>query len=202
MKIPFTGVTLLIINFFNHMDSKKTNNVLVVVVAVLAIVFVGFSIMKLKNYRRDEAPMNKWGEEQKQRPDDQATRKDMPAKGNGMQAVVPAELTSDQLAQLKAGAADHATGELTFNITGGSFYFAPNEIRVKQGDKVKIVFTNAGGMHNLILEVYNVKTKDLKTDESDTVEFTADKKGTFEFYCGIGNGYHRQKGQIGVLLVE
>jgi len=125
-----------------------------------------------------------------------------PAGGNMMTAQVPAELTADQLVQLKAGAADHAPTELTFNVTGGSFYYTPNEITVKQGDKVKIIFTNAGGMHNLTLDAFNVATKTIKTGESDTIEFTADKKGTFEFYCSVGNGYHRQKGQIGVILVQ
>lgn len=121
---------------------------------------------------------------------------------SGMQPQIPAALTAGQLAELKAGAADHKPAELTFNVTGGSFYFAPNEIRVKQGDKVKIVFTNAGGTHNFILEAFNVKGQTIQGGESETIEFTADKKGTFEFYCGVGNGYHRQKGQIGVLLVE
>lgn len=192
-------ILLLIINV-NLMDNKKTQVVLIGVVIVLAIAVVGL----LATRRGDNRVLNQ-GEnsENSMKPgDDAKVQPEMPAKGNGMQAVVPAELTADQLVQLKAGAADHASSELTFNITGGSFYFAPNEIKVKQGDKVKLVFTNAGGTHNLILEAFNVKTKDLKTDESDTVEFTADKKGTFEFYCGIGNGFHRQKGQIGVLLVE
>ena len=119
-----------------------------------------------------------------------------------MKAQIPAELTNEQKTELKAGVSAHAPTELTFNVTGGSFYYTPNEIRVKQGDKVKIVFTNAGGMHNFTLEAFNVQTKTINTGESDTVEFTANKKGTFEFYCAVGGGYHRMKGQIGVLIVE
>lgn len=119
-----------------------------------------------------------------------------------MKAHIPAALTDLQKTELKLGAAAHKLTSLTFDITGGSFYFTPNEIRVKQGDKVKIIFTNVGGMHNLILDEFNVNTKTINTGESDTVEFTADKKGTFEFYCGVGKGYHRMMGQIGVLMVE
>lgn len=121
---------------------------------------------------------------------------------NYMEPQIPAGLTDQQIAELKAGAAEHSPAPLTFNVTGGSFYFTPNEIRVKQGDKVKINFTNAGGFHNLILEAFGVQTKTVKIGESDLIEFTADKKGTFEFYCGVGSGYHRQMGQIGVLIVE
>lgn len=119
-----------------------------------------------------------------------------------MKPHVPMALTDAQKAQLKMGLDAHSPSELTFDVTGGSFYFTPNEIRVKQGDKVKINFTNAGGMHNLILDAFNVQTKTLKTGESEVISFTANKKGTFEFYCGVGNGYHRMMGQIGALIVE
>ncbi|MFA6190260.1 MAG: cupredoxin domain-containing protein [Candidatus Staskawiczbacteria bacterium] len=120
-----------------------------------------------------------------------------------MKPHIPADLTAEQSAQLKLGINDHEPTNLTFNIVGGSFYFAPNEISVKQGDKVKIIFTNAGGTHNLMfVDFGGIGTKTIKTGESDTIEFTADKKGTFEFYCSVGNGYHRMKGQIGILIVR
>lgn len=119
-----------------------------------------------------------------------------------MKPHIPATLTDGQKAQLKVGSDAHEPSELTFDITGGSFYYTPNEIKVKQGDKVKIIFTNAGGTHDLILEAFDVRTKTIQTGETDTIEFMADKKGTFEFYCGVGNGYHRMMGQIGVLIVE
>ena len=121
---------------------------------------------------------------------------------NFMQAHIPVSLTDQQKAQLKAGSDTHTPTNLTFNITGGSFYFVPNEIRVKQGDTVTIIFNDVGGMHNFNLDAFNVKTKTINTGESDTVTFTANKKGTFEFYCAVGNGYHRMQGQIGALLVE
>jgi len=124
------------------------------------------------------------------------------AKPDYMKPQLPAPLTDSQKAELKAGSEDHQAKELTFNISGGSFFFTPNEIRVKQGDKVKIVFNNVGGTHNFILPDYKIESKTIQTGASDTVEFVADKKGVFEFYCSVGNGYHRQMGQIGVLLVE
>lgn len=119
-----------------------------------------------------------------------------------MKPQIPVALSDNQKAELKAGSDDHKPTELTFNISGGSFYFTPNEFKVKQGDKVKIIFTNVGGMHNLVLPDFKVETRMINTNESDTIEFTADKKGTFEFYCSVGKGYHRQMGQIGVLIVE
>src|SRR5579859_2607843 len=55
--------------------------------------------------------------------------------GMNMQPMTPPALTDAQNAQLKAGAAPHAPTELAFNVNGGNFYFVPNEIRVKKGDK-------------------------------------------------------------------
>jgi plastocyanin len=123
-------------------------------------------------------------------------------KPNPMMAQIPVDLTNEQKTELKTGSDNHSPATLTFHVTGGSFYFTPNEISVKQGDKVKIIFTNVLGTHNLIFDDLGISTKIIKEGESDTIEFTAEKKGTYEFYCGVGNGYHRMKGQIGVLLVK
>jgi cytochrome c oxidase subunit 2 len=88
----------------------------------------------------------------------------------------------------------------TFTVEGKPFSFTPDEIRVKKGDRVKITFTNAAGLHDYTIDELNVKTKQLAVGESETVEFTADQVGTFEFYCGVGN--HRQQGMVGNLIVE
>lgn len=86
-----------------------------------------------------------------------------------------------------------------FTVTGQNFSFSPNTIIVKKGDRVRIVFQNAGGTHNWQLEGYNIGTKIIQTGQTDTVEFTADQAGTFEFFCSVGN--HRQMGMVGTLTV-
>lgn len=88
----------------------------------------------------------------------------------------------------------------TFNVDGSPFAFSLKEIRVKKGDTVKIVFTNKAGMHDFILDELNAKTKQLKAGESEEVTFVADKAGTFEYYCSVGN--HRQQGMVGKLVIE
>ena len=87
-----------------------------------------------------------------------------------------------------------------FAITGDNFSFSPAEIKVKQGDRVKIIFTNARGNHDLKLDEFAVATKLLKAGESETVEFVASKIGTFEYYCSVGS--HRAMGMVGKLVVE
>jgi plastocyanin len=87
-----------------------------------------------------------------------------------------------------------------FTVTGSAFKFDPAEIKVKQGDKVRIVFKNSGGMHDWVVDEFNARTKVLQSGQSETIEFVADKTGTFEYYCGVGN--HRQMGMKGNLVVE
>ena len=94
-------------------------------------------------------------------------------------------------------ATSNTSGIIT--VEGGMFYYKPNEIRVKKGETVKITFTNKGGIHDFVLDEFNIKTKQIKEGEEETIEFTADEVGEFEFYCSVGD--HRQKGMVGKLIV-
>ncbi|OGF26934.1 hypothetical protein A2477_04200 [Candidatus Falkowbacteria bacterium RIFOXYC2_FULL_47_12] len=88
----------------------------------------------------------------------------------------------------------------TFTVEGQNFSYAPNTITVNKGDKVKIIFKNIGGTHNWILDEFNVSTPIIQTGQSAEVTFTADKTGTFEYYCSIGS--HRAMGMVGTLTVQ
>lgn len=90
----------------------------------------------------------------------------------------------------------------SFEIEGKPFEFSIKEIRVKEGDRVRITFKNTEGMHDWVIDEFNARTRQIQAGESETVEFVANKKGTFEYYCSVGNGYHRQQGMIGKLIVE
>jgi|SRR3989344_6648649 len=97
-------------------------------------------------------------------------------------------------------------GMKTFVLTGENFKFVMDgkdnpDIRVKQGDKVRIEFTSIKGFHDWAVDEFGAKTKQVRDTEGITfVEFVADKKGTFEYYCSIGE--HRQQGMKGNLIVE
>ena len=187
------------------MDNKNSRPILIGIIIILAISLIVVLMNRGSKTSNEEMAIEKTtGNEEmaieKNANSDAASANS--AKPDYMKPQMPSVLSDAQKAELKAGSEDHQAKDLTFNISGGSFFFAPNEIRVKQGDKVKIVFNNVGGTHNFILPDYKVESKTIQTGTSDTVEFVADKKGTFEFYCSVGNGYHRQMGQIGVLLVE
>lgn len=88
----------------------------------------------------------------------------------------------------------------TVSIEGGSFYFKPNEIRVKKGETVKITLSSVDMMHDFVIDELNVKSPIAKSGETSTVEFVANEVGTFEYYCSVGQ--HRSMGQVGKLIVE
>src|SRR3989344_1142268 len=89
----------------------------------------------------------------------------------------------------------------TFAVSGNTdFIFSVSEMRVKKGDTVTVVFTNAGGMHDWRVDEFGAATKVLAAGGVETISFVADKTGSFEYYCSVGN--HRAMGMKGTLIVE
>jgi len=88
----------------------------------------------------------------------------------------------------------------SFTVIGANFAFDLKEMKVKKGDKVRITFRNAEGFHDWRLDEFGAATAKLQAGGEETVEFTADKAGTFEYYCSIGK--HRSMGMKGNLIVE
>ncbi len=89
--------------------------------------------------------------------------------------------------------------EKSFTITGSNFAFAPKQITVKKGDTVKITFVNSEGMHDLKIDEFNATTKRLGTGQKETIMFVANKAGSFQYYCSVGE--HRSMGMWGTLTV-
>lgn len=88
----------------------------------------------------------------------------------------------------------------TFDITAKNYTFSMNEIRVKKGEKVKIVLKNEQGFHDWTVDAFQAKTAQISQGNTASIEFVADKVGTFEYYCSVGQ--HRQLGMKGNLVVE
>ena len=95
---------------------------------------------------------------------------------------------------------DEATNTVTVTVEGSNFKFVPAEIKVKKGQKVVVMFKNVGGFHDFVVDEFKAKTKQIKNGEEDRVEFVADKVGSFEYYCSVGE--HREMGMVGKLIVE
>ncbi len=87
-----------------------------------------------------------------------------------------------------------------FVVSGQNFSFTPSVITVKKGDKVKITFKNTSGFHDFKIDEFGVATKQTASPYTEVLEFTADKVGSFEYYCSVGT--HRALGMKGTLKVE
>lgn len=87
-----------------------------------------------------------------------------------------------------------------FTLSGKNFSFNTSEIRVKKGDMVTINFTSADGFHDVVIDEFSAKTERVRTGGTSSMTFVANKAGTFEYYCSVGQ--HRMNGMVGKLVVE
>jgi|ERR1700693_924126 cytochrome c oxidase subunit 2 len=94
-------------------------------------------------------------------------------------------------------AQDAPAGGGEIKMTAKKYEFQPATVKVKQGEHVKLVITALDRDHGFKLEAFQVEKK-LPKGEPVTVEFTADKTGTFPFqcsqFCGLGHG--KMKGEL------
>lgn len=87
-----------------------------------------------------------------------------------------------------------------FVVNGKDYKFDPTEIKVNRGDTVRIVFNSQDMMHDWVVDEFGARTKVLTAGKEETIEFVADKSGTFEYYCSVSD--HRAKGMVGKLIVN
>ena len=72
------------------------------------------------------------------------------------------------------------------------------EFLIKETQKSFIGLKNR--VEKLGIDEFNAKTRVLNKGEEETITFVADKAGTFEYYCSVGQ--HRANGMVGKLIVE
>ena len=108
--------------------------------------------------------------------------------------IVIAGLAALAAASLPAAA---QTTPNEIKITAKKYEFNPSAIKVKQGDHVRLVVTALDHDHGFKLEAFSIDQL-LKKGEAVTIEFTADKAGTFPFECShfCGLGHKRMKGEL------
>jgi len=80
-----------------------------------------------------------------------------------------------------------------FTIEASNFDFNLKEIKVNQGDTVKITLKSTEGVHAVQIDGYGDEIK-----EGKTITFVADKKGEFEYICSIfcGEGHGEMVGKL------
>lgn len=118
-----------------------------------------------------------------------------------VQSSPVASPVGDAMMEKKMAADDTVASDVqVIEMEAGAFYYKPDSIRVKKGQKVQIVFKSVDMMHDFNVDELNIKSEVVKGGNSSTFEFVANEAGTFEYYCSVGQ--HRQQGQVGTLIVE
>ena len=104
------------------------------------------------------------------------------------------------VAQVAEDAGTSMRGVHEIQVTLRKYEFNPGTLRVRKGERVKLVMTAADHDHGFKLEDFDVDQK-IPKGTTVVVEFTPDKAGTFQFrcsnVCGIGH-----RGMKGTLVVE
>ena len=91
-------------------------------------------------------------------------------------------------------------GVKVIRVRGGDFWLEPNSVTVNKGDRVKIIFENVGTIvHDLGIDGYG-RTEIISAGSIDTIEFVADKAGTFDMWCSVAG--HKEAGMEGSFVVE
>lgn len=87
-----------------------------------------------------------------------------------------------------------------FTMTAKQWAFEPSTITVNKGDRVRLIITSVDVAHGFGLPDFNVDAR-LEPGAATTVEFTADRTGTFTFFCSVvcGAGH---SGMHGTLIVK
>lgn len=85
----------------------------------------------------------------------------------------------------------------TIQVTAKKWSFNPNPIRVKQGDVVRLEITSLDVTHGFALPDFNIDEV-IEPGKKVVVDFLADKKGKFSFFCSVpcGLGHSRMRGQL------
>ncbi len=88
-------------------------------------------------------------------------------------------------------------GTREIQVTAKKYEFNPKVITVKKGEHVKLIITALDRDHGFKLDAFKINQK-LKKGDPATIEFTADKAGTFPFHCSdfCGMGHLKMKGKL------
>lgn len=85
----------------------------------------------------------------------------------------------------------------TFNVTAKKWEFSPSTITVNEGDVVVMHVTSVDVDHGIAITAFGVN-ETLKPGVTKTIQFVADKKGTYSFFCSVfcGSGHSSMAGTL------
>lgn len=87
------------------------------------------------------------------------------------------------------------------SVGAKEFSFTPSKITVDAGSKVRLTLENSGNVsHDFVIDELDVTTTLVSPGDSETIDFTVSKAGSYEFYCSIPG--HKEAGMAGTLVVK
>lgn len=92
---------------------------------------------------------------------------------------------------------DQAPNRREFTLTARDYHFSPDRIEVGQDDLVKVTVQSADVAYSLTIDEYRVSRR-VPAGGTTTLEFRADRPGTFAFYSNMTNDprHGQMKGQL------
>mgnify|MGYP001568945141 CR=1 FL=1 len=89
------------------------------------------------------------------------------------------------------------SGVKEFDMTARQWAFEPATITVKEGDTVRLNIKSKDVTHGFAIFEFDVNER-LQPGKTTTVEFVADKKGEYTFFCSVqcGQGHRDMKGKL------
>jgi cytochrome c oxidase subunit 2 len=110
-------------------------------------------------------------------------------------ALAISPMVAGALATQESGAFDQVK---TIDVVASRFKFEPSTISIVEGDRVRLRLRSADRIHGIAIKAFRVKASIPKVDEAVTVEFVADRPGTFDISCSeyCGSGHDAMKGRL------
>jgi cytochrome c oxidase subunit 2 len=88
-------------------------------------------------------------------------------------------------------------GVRIIHLKAFQFGYEPETITVKKGEKVRIIAVSTDVAHGFAVDKMNIGEEIIPKREN-IIEFTANKEGSFQFYCNIycGTGHSSMNGTL------
>ena len=102
------------------------------------------------------------------------------------------------LLRAQQGASESEVREI--RMTARKYHFDPKEIRVREGERVRLLITALDRKHGIRIKEFGVKVV-LEKGKETVVEFVAERAGEYKFKCSVRCGW-RHGSMKGKLIVE
>jgi heme/copper-type cytochrome/quinol oxidase subunit 2 len=106
-------------------------------------------------------------------------------------------LAAGPLVRRVLAAQDQAPTRREFTLTARDYSFSPNRVEATQDDLIKLTVQSADHAYGFTIDEYRV-SKRVPAGGSTTIEFRADRAGTFAFYSGLKSDarHDQMRGQL------